>query len=59
MNKTDRSSKTETAFKLFDKNKDGFVTREEFIKARVILFIIIKLEAKRIKQWVGGLYNKH
>ena len=32
MNKTDRAAKTETAFRLFDKNKDGFITREEFTK---------------------------
>ena len=32
MSKTDRAAKTETAFRLFDKNKDGFITREEFIK---------------------------
>ena len=32
MNKTDRAAKTETAFRLFDKNKDGFITREEFSK---------------------------
>ena len=32
MNKADKSAKTETAFKLFDKNKDGFITREEFTK---------------------------
>lgn len=30
MNKTDRTGKADTAFKLFDKNKDGFITREEF-----------------------------
>ena len=32
MNHTDRSSKTEMAFKLFDMNKDGYITREEFKK---------------------------
>ena len=32
MNKADKSQKTETAFRLFDKNKDGFITREEFTK---------------------------
>jgi Ca2+-binding EF-hand superfamily protein len=32
MNNSDRSSKTETAFKLFDMNKDGYITREEFKK---------------------------
>ena len=26
----DRASKADTAFKLFDKNRDGFITREEF-----------------------------
>merc|ERR1719348_2362415 len=29
---TERSEKTKTAFKLFDKNKDGFITRQEFLK---------------------------
>ena len=29
---TERSAKTKTAFKLFDKNKDGFITRQEFLK---------------------------
>lgn len=28
----DRSSQTELAFKLLDMNKDGFITKEEFIK---------------------------
>ena len=32
MSKADKSQKTETAFKLFDKNKDGYITREEFTK---------------------------
>ena len=32
MNKADKSQKTETAFRLFDKNKDGYITREEFNK---------------------------
>jgi hypothetical protein len=32
MSKTDRAAKTETAFRLFDKNRDGFITREEFMK---------------------------
>ena len=32
MNQTERSAKTQTAFKLFDKNKDGFITRQEFLK---------------------------
>ena len=36
MNNADRSSKTEMAFKLFDMNKDGFITREEFKK--VVLY---------------------
>ena len=31
MSKTDRAAKTETAFRLFDKNKDGFITREDDI----------------------------
>ena len=30
MSKSDRASKAETAFKLFDKNRDGFITKEEF-----------------------------
>ena len=30
MNKTDRTGKTDTAFKMFDKNRDGFITKEEF-----------------------------
>ena len=30
MSKSERASKAETAFKLFDKNRDGFITREEF-----------------------------
>jgi len=33
MNKAERSAKADTAFKLFDRNKDGFITREEFVKA--------------------------
>ena len=32
MSKADKSQKTETAFRLFDKNRDGYVTREEFTK---------------------------
>ena len=32
INNSDRSSKTEMAFKLFDMNKDGYITREEFKK---------------------------
>ena len=32
MNKADKSQKAETAFKLFDKNRDGYITREEFTK---------------------------
>ena len=32
MASTERSEKTKTAFKLFDKNKDGFITRQEFLK---------------------------
>ena len=32
MNVADKSQKTETAFKLFDRNKDGYITREEFTK---------------------------
>ena len=36
MNMTDRAAKTETAFRLFDKNKDGFITREEFTKVGCI-----------------------
>jgi len=31
MNKTDKTmGKVDTAFKMFDKNKDGFITKEEF-----------------------------
>jgi Ca2+-binding EF-hand superfamily protein len=30
MKNSDRSSHTKMAFKLFDMNKDGFITREEF-----------------------------
>ena len=32
-------SSTDTAFKLFDKDKDGFITRAEF--AKVVIFIYI------------------
>jgi len=32
MNTCDRSSKAETAFRLFDMNKDGYITRDEFKK---------------------------
>jgi Ca2+-binding EF-hand superfamily protein len=35
MNKTDRTGKADTAFKLFDKNKDGFITREEFTQVTI------------------------
>ena len=34
MSKSERASKAETAFKLFDKNRDGFITREEFTQVR-------------------------
>ena len=34
MNKADKSQKTETAFKLFDKNRDGYITRDEFTKVQ-------------------------
>ena len=34
MNVADKSQKTETAFKLFDKNKDGYISREEFTKVK-------------------------
>ena len=47
MNKADGSAITATAFKLFDKNKDGFITREEFIKERLIPLIGILLGSKR------------
>ena len=33
-------SSTDTAFKLFDKDKDGFITRAEFAK---VLFFNLKL----------------
>ena len=32
MNVADKSQKTETAFKLFDRNKDGYISRDEFTK---------------------------
>ena len=35
MSKSERASKAETAFKLFDKNRDGFITREEFTQVCV------------------------
>ena len=31
---------TDTAFKLFDKDKDGFITRAEFAKVTDQLFIV-------------------
>ena len=40
MNKADKSQKAETAFKLFDKNRDGYITREEFTKVFYSHFII-------------------
>lgn len=38
MNKADKSQKAETAFKLFDKNRDGYITREEFTKVFTFSF---------------------
>ena len=37
MNVADKSQKAETAFKLFDRNKDGYITREEFIKVQMVI----------------------
>ena len=37
MSKSERASKAETAFKLFDKNRDGFITREEFTQVSIFL----------------------
>ena len=34
----DKSQKTETAFKLFDRNKDGYISREEFTKVKKITY---------------------
>ena len=31
-----KSKRTETAFKMLDLNKDGFITKEEFLKVKVI-----------------------
>ena len=40
MNVADKSQKTETAFKLFDRNKDGYITREEFTKVAIFYFYL-------------------
>jgi hypothetical protein len=40
MSKTDRAAKTETAFRLFDKNKDGFITRYEYFCSIFFSYIV-------------------
>ena len=43
MNNSDRSSKSLIAFKLFDMNKDGYITREEFKKVHLVISNTVKL----------------
>ena len=43
MNKADKSQKAETAFKLFDKNRDGYITREEFTKVFTFYYWNVKI----------------
>ena len=42
----DKSQKTETAFKLFDRNKDGYISRDEFTKVENIFVYCLKLFLK-------------
>ena len=49
----DRSSQTELAFKLLDINKDGFITKEEFIKVLlVMMFHDIIICFRFLKHWI-------
>ena len=46
MNKADKSQKAETAFKLFDKNRDGYITREEFTKVFTFYYWDVNLHIR-------------
>ena len=53
MNKAERSAKTETAFKLLDKNKDGFITRQEFLKVFPFSFLF----ERKLFLWENGCFG--
>ena len=57
MSKSERASKAETAFKLFDKNRDGFITREEFTQVSIFFRTNEKQGYKSKHLWGGCHYH--
>ena len=54
MSRSDRASKAETAFKLFDKNRDGYITKEEFTQVTHVT----RVDAHLSFVWASFLADK-